>query len=105
MNKSDSKKTETEQCTIPSVIISAFSCRYTGVRDSKGNKINESDFIEDALNTGRIGQVKYGLYYNCFDRKEVKEFGGHVGFYVDFEEEKTRKDLYYWAKNSKVVPF
>ena len=101
----DNKNTETKQCTIPSVIISAFSCKDTGVTDIKGNKIKEIDFIEDVLNTGRIGQVKYGLYYNCFDRKEVKEFGGHVGFYVDFAEDKTRKDLYYWAKNSRVVPF
>lgn len=88
-----------------SVSISAFSCRDTGVTDSEGNEIKEGDFMEDVLNTGKIGQVKYGLYYNCFDRKEVKDFGGHIGFYVDFNDERTRKDLFYWAKNSKVVPF
>ena len=39
------------------------------------------------------------------DRKEVKDFCGHVGFYVDFNNEKIRKDLFYWSKNSVVVPF
>jgi hypothetical protein len=90
---------------IASVSISAFICRNTGVTDSEGNEINEGNLIEDVLNTGKIGQVKYGLYYNCFDGKEVKEFGGHIGFYVDFNDNRTRKDLYYWAKNSKVVMF
>lgn len=86
-----------------SVFISDFSCRNTGVTDSEGTEINESDFVEDVFKSGKIGQVKYGLYHNCFDRKEVKDFGGHIGFYVDFEDDKIRKDLYYWAKNSKVV--
>jgi hypothetical protein len=49
--------------------------------------------------------VKYGVYYNCFDRKEVLDFGGHLGFYVDFKDEKIRKDLIYWAKNSIVVEY
>ena len=77
---------------------------FTGATDSEGEKINVGDFMEDVLNTGKTGIVKFGLYYNCFDRKEVKQFGGHVGFYVEFDEIKTRKDLFYWAKNSKVVP-
>jgi hypothetical protein len=89
----------------PLVSGSAFTCNFTGVNDREGNQINEGDFLEDVLNTGKVGQVKYGLYFNCFDRKEVKEFGGHIGFYVDFDNERIRKDLYYWAKNSKVVPF
>lgn len=77
--------------------------RSTGFSDKKGVKIFEGDKIEDVLQSGKIGIVKYGLYYNCFDKKEVKEFGGHVGFYVDFNDDKIRKDLFYWAKNSIVV--
>lgn len=77
----------------------------TGLSDKKGIDIYEGDKIEDVLQSGKIGIVKYGLYHNCFDRKEVKQFGGHVGFYVDFNDDKIRKDLFYWSKNSIVVPF
>lgn len=77
----------------------------TGFSDKKGIDIYEGDKIEDVLQSGKIGIVKYGLYHNCFDRKEVKDFGGHVGFYVDFNDDKIRKDLFYWSKNSVVVPF
>ena len=79
--------------------------RTSGLLDSKGVEIYENDKIEDVLKSGKIGIVKYGLYFNCFDRREVKEFGGHVGFFVDFSDDKIRKDLSYWAKHSFVVPF
>lgn len=79
-----------------------FNNTYTGVNDKDGKKIYEGHKIEDVLQSGRVGIVRYGIYYNCFDRKEVSDFGGHVGFYVAFGDERTRKDLYYWAKNSIV---
>ncbi len=79
--------------------------RPTGFVDTKNIQIYEGDKIQDVLKTGKIGIVKYGLYYNCFDGSAVQEFGGHVGFYVDFDDDKIRKDLLYWAKNSIVLPF
>ena len=101
--KNTTKTTNTPINGYLTVSGSAFTCRFTGVNDKNGTPINESDFIEDVLLSGKIGQVKYGIYFNCFDRKEVKEFGGHVGFYVDFKDDKIRKDLLYWAKCSTVV--
>ena len=87
------------------VIGSAFHQVFTGVNDKEGNPIKEGCIIRDVLNTDKVGIVKYGIYYNCFDRKEVSDFGGHLGFYVDFNDEKVRKDLFYWAKNSVVVGY
>jgi hypothetical protein len=87
------------------VIGSAFHQMFTGVNDKEGNPIIEGCVIRDVLNTDKVGIVKYGIYYNCFDRKEVPDFGGHLGFYVDFNDEKVRKDLFYWAKNSIVVDY
>ena len=76
--------------------------QFTGLKDKKSVEVYKDDLFKDVLNTRSIGVVKYGEYVNCFDRKEI-EFGGHVGFYVDFGNEKVRKDLAYWAKNSEVV--
>lgn len=75
----------------------------TGFSDKEGNLIYEGMQIRHVLNTDNLGTVKYGLYYNVFDTSEIEKFGGHVGFYVDWEDEYTRKDLYYWAKNSTIV--
>ena len=87
------------------IIGSAFHQVFTGMNDKEGNPINEGCLIKDVLKSDKVGIVKYGIYYNCFDRKEVAEFGGHLGFYVDFNDEKVRKDLLYWAKNSVVVGY
>lgn len=76
---------------------------YTGEIDQSGLEIYEGDLFEDVLNTDKIGVVKYGKYINCFDRKEVLDYGGHVGFFVDFKDDRIRKDLQYWAKNSLII--
>ena len=87
------------------VIGSAFHQVFTGIHDKEGNPIKEGCIIQDVLNTDKVGIVKYGIYYNCFDRKEVFDFGVHLGFYVDFNDDTFRKDLFYWAKNSVVVNY
>ncbi|ENA1807919.1 hypothetical protein ABF226_002370 [Flavobacterium psychrophilum] len=99
------KNTEMPQCVQTSVSGSAFNLIYTGLDDKEGNPIREGCIIKDVLNSDKVGIVRYGVYYNCFDRKEVADFGGHLGFYVDFKDEKIRKDLIYWAKNSIVVEY
>lgn len=75
---------------------------FTGKFDNAGNKVFEGDLFEHVLNTNSLGIVFNGEYKNCFDKFPYQQ-GGHVGFYVEFGDEKTRKDLSYWCENSEVV--
>ena len=76
---------------------------FTGEKDQLEEDIYIGDIFEDMLNSGLKGVVKFGKYYNCFDKKEVKQFGGHIGFYVEFTNDKIRNDLFYWTKNSSKI--
>lgn len=77
-------------------------CQYTGLTDGNGRKIFEGDIVRDIFNASVIGIVRYGEYRNTFNEDE---FGGHVGFYIDWKEkaDSLRKDLVFWAKNSKFI--
>lgn len=74
--------------------------QYTVLADRNGRKIFEGDTVRDILNDSVVGTVRYGEYRNIFNEDE---YGGHAGFYVEWknEQELLRKDLVYWAKNSK----
>jgi len=92
---------------IPFGKILEFACydvmQYTGLKDKQGKEIYEGDLIPYTFNYKKLGIVKYGEYQNICD----DEFAGHVGFYVEWQDEQlrtmNRKDLGYWIKVSTVI--
>ncbi|MBU3102973.1 hypothetical protein [Clostridium gasigenes] len=76
--------------------------RPAGIRDKNGIAVYEGDLIPYHFNEDAKGVVKYGEYRNPCDDIHAS----HIGFYVDFKEEKykntMRKDLGYWLKVSSV---
>lgn len=67
-------------------------CQFTGETDKNGKRIWENDIIK--YHFGEIcAPIKYGCYQNCFDSQKTE----HVGFYVDWSDDKClRKDLGFW---------
>lgn len=66
--------------------------QYTGFKTKTGQLIFEHDFLKSKY--GDIGEVKFGLYKNCFDPDGMENYG----FYVDWN---GRKDEQYYIKNLK----
>jgi len=77
-------------------------CECTGMTDKTGKMIFEGDIVRDIFNPSVVGIVKYGEYRNTFNDDE---YGGHVGFYIEWKEKQDslRKDLMYWVKNSEFI--
>lgn len=74
------------------LVASETICQFTELYDKNGKRIWENDIIK--YHFGEIcAPIKYGCYQNCFDSQKTE----HVGFYVDWSDDKClRKDLGFW---------
>ena len=77
--------------------------QFTGRTDKNGKKVFEHDVIRHHFGD-EIGVIRFGQYRNPFGDDE---FGGHVGFYVDWiagtYPQTLRKDLGYWMQMVEVI--
>lgn len=76
--------------------------QYTGVTDKNRMKIFEDDIVKEP-DDKCIGIIKYGVYDNPFNSDGL---GGHMGFYVDWQEgsiKLRRRDIMFWADKVEVI--
>ena len=77
--------------------------QFAGLTDKNGKKAFEHDVIQHHFGD-EIGVIRYGEYRNPFGDDN---FGGHVGFYVDWASGKNpellRKDLGYWMNIVEIL--
>lgn len=66
--------------------------QYTGLYDPNGQPIYEGDVV--SCTNGHIGIVKFGRYKDSDMSNHYK--CGHLGFYIDLNDDFLRKDICYW---------
>ena len=74
----------------------------SGLTDKSGKKIWEDDIVKEP-DDKCIGIIKYEVYDNPFDSDGL---GGHMGFYVDWQEGRIklrRRDIVFWADKVEVI--
>lgn len=89
-----------EERTLEYEEIDGYVLLPTGIKDKNGREVYEGVIIKYK---DTKGVVKFGKYKNPSD----DDNGGHVGFFVEFEDETAksmfRKDLIFWLNVSEAI--